>query len=225
MTAVWNNDYTIYKHRPGYGALTFSEVFQDEYEFEAKVLSIGSDDENLHELYRILAQKYAWATTRYMMEEAFILSIRRELEITWPVYLKQKAIMDQLYTLNIEEIQRQMTRTVAGSRENEATGTSVAESEDSDTSLNNVVNANNAPVVNADTVAIKNKSNTQTSNVGSSTSSGSQTNTNEGRENYNDEVIELGNKLEAINNQYEATSRDYLQQIYKKMDPLFRVIL
>jgi hypothetical protein len=71
--------------------------------------------------------------------------------------------------------------------------------------LNNTVNANNSPVVNADTVAITNKSNIQTSN--------------------NNQVQVLSGKIDALFKQYELINADYLQEIYRKVDPLFRVIL
>lgn len=71
--------------------------------------------------------------------------------------------------------------------------------------LQNTVNANNSPVVNADTVAISNKSNSQTST--------------------NNDVQILSGKIEALIKQYELVNIDYLQEIYRKVDPLFRVIL
>lgn len=122
-----------------------------------------------------------------------------------------------------------------------------------DSALENVVNANTGPVVNADTIAVKDKSNIQTSNInkrdrdssvvgevlgidkttivgsnigGSDTTSGADIDEmssfdSEGLERYK----QLGNDLEALTTKYEAIRRDYLAQIYRKMDPLFRVIL
>lgn len=38
-------------------------------------------------------------------------------------------------------------------------------------------------------------------------------------------LLQLGNELEAIKSKYGAVSRNYQNQIYKALDPLFRVIL
>jgi len=136
-----------------------------------------------------------------MDEVAFILALKRELQITWPSYLKRKDLMDQIYILQIADLQMQI-QTI---RDSSTTS--------SGSNLNNLVTANNSPVVNADTVAINNKSNAQNSNKSS--------NTVEISENYQ----QLANKLESLLRQYDVVNTDYLQEIYRKVDPLFRVIL
>jgi hypothetical protein len=178
-------NYTIYDYFNEEEPLYFSEVFADAAEFVEKVQEVGGDSENLEELYYILANKYSWARTRYMDEVPLIISIKRELAITWPVYLKRKEIITEIYALQIEDLQLQI--------------------KNNSKNLSNTVSANNSPVVNADTVPISNKSNLQVSNIGS-----------------NDTLI---GKLDALLRQYDAIKNDYLQEIYDKMDPLFRTIL
>ena len=170
-----------YCHQPLY----FNEVFTSAEEFATKVSSIGTDSSSLEDLYYLLANKYNWSRTRYMDEVAFILAIKRELQISWPAYLKRKDLMDDIYLLQVADLRIQM--------------------ENINKNLNNTVNANNSPVVNADTVAITNKSNIQTSN--------------------NNQVQVLSGKIDALFKQYELINADYLQEIYRKVDPLFRVIL
>lgn len=179
-----------------------------------------------------------------MMEEAFILALRRELDITWSIYLKQKDIMDEVHNLSTSELMNQLETIREGSRQSDSSGSNVGSTTDtgtsstsgsgSDQNLQNEVNANNSPVTNASTVPIANKSNRQVSNRGSNTNTTSSTanqsgsNTLDTESNVNDEYIEqvtqLGNKLEALNKQYEVVSRDYLNQIYRKTDGLFKVI-
>ena len=136
-----------------------------------------------------------------MDEVAFILALKRELQITWPSYLKRKDLMDQIYLLQLADLQMQI-ETIRTSDNNSA-----------GSNLNNVVNANNSPVTNANTVAINNKSNIQSSNINSNSSDAS--------ENY----TQLANKMESLLRQYDVINTDYLQEIYRKVDPLFRVIL
>lgn len=165
--------------------LYFNEVFYDATDFVDKVESVGTDTTNLADLYYLLANKYAWSRTRYMDALPFILALKRELQISWPAYLKRKDLMDDIYQLQLTDLRIQM--------------------ENISSNLQNTVNANNSPVVNADTVAISNKSNSQTS--------------------VNNDVQILSGKIEAIIKQYELVNIDYLQEIYRKVDPLFRVIL
>ena len=236
--------YSIFNPYPDYTALTWSEVFSDGDEFAWKVQSVGGDSSRLDELYTILANKYAASTTRYMMEEAFVLALRRELDLAWSIYLKQKDIMDEVYNLSTSELMKQLETIRESSRETESdarnvgsttdTGSSTTNGSGSDTGLQNEVNANNSPVTNASTVPIANKSNRQVSNRGSNTNTSTSTanqngsNTLDTESKVNDEYIEqvsqLGNKLEALNKQYEIVSRDYLNQIYRKTDGLFKVI-
>lgn len=181
--------------------LFWNEIFPTVDDFISKVVSIGSDALEIGDLYYLLVNKYAWSETRYMDEVAFILALKRELQITWPSYLKRKDLMDQIYILQIADLQMQI-QTI---RDSSTTS--------SGSNLNNLVTANNSPVVNADTVAINNKSNAQNSNKSS--------NTVEISENYQ----QLANKLESLLRQYDVVNTDYLQEIYRKVDPLFRVIL
>lgn len=67
--------------------------------------------------------------------------------------------------------------------------------------LRNLIDTHDDPIANADTVAIDDLSTQQ--------------------ENIN---IKIG-KLAALKEKYNAMNRDYLMDIYKKMDPLFRQIL
>lgn len=168
-----------------YASLYFNEIFADSTEFVAKVETVGTDSTNLADLYILLANKYAWSKTRYMDEVPFILALKRELQISWPAYLKRKSLMDDIYLLQLTDLRTQM--------------------ENISSNLQNTVNANNSPVVNADTVAISNKSNSQTST--------------------NNDMQILGGKIEALIKQYEVVNTDYLKEIYRKVDPLFRVIL
>ena len=115
----------------------FLDVFPDSETFEIKIESVGSDTEHLEELYTILLNKYAYAKTRYTTEEPFILAIRRELQLEWPLYLKQKALMSQMLDLDIASIMK------------------------SGSSLTNVVQTNDAPVVDADSVPISDLSTMQ----------------------------------------------------------------
>lgn len=237
--------YLIYDEDPGYAPLMFSEAFVSSQDFVDKIISIAGSSTDLDILYRILANKYAYSTTRYTMEEAFVLAIKRELEITWPVYLKQKSIMSTIYSLTTDELMTKMETLrntiaageIAGTDGNtqtndlEMSGTIT----DAGDTLQNIVNANNSPVTNAATIAIANKSNVQTAGKNSSTNTTLNKNTGtvlnasttaQTSSGTNEETMKmLTNKLDAVISQYEASSRDYLEQIYRKTDALFRVIL
>lgn len=195
------NTWTIYPHSYCPEALFFNEVFADATEFAAKVVSVGTDTVSLDSLYYILANKYAWSRTRYMDEVAFILAIKRELQITWPSYLKRKDLMDDIYLLQLADLQLQ----IQTMRDTDTTNVN--------TNINNTVNANNSPVTNASTVAITNKSNIQIANTGSDESY------------FNENYKQLSNKLNSLLSQYDVINSDYLIEIYRKVDPLFRVIL
>lgn len=62
--------------------LYFNEVFANATDFVNKVESVGTDTTSLADLYYLLANKYAWSRTRYMDEVAFILALKRELQIS-----------------------------------------------------------------------------------------------------------------------------------------------
>ena len=194
-------DYVTYCNGYCTHPLYWNEIFTSVTDFTEKVEIIGTDSSELSDLYYLLVNKYAWSGTRYMDEVAFILALKRELQITWPSYLKRKDLMDQIYLLQLADLQMQI-ETIRTSDNNSA-----------GSNLNNVVNANNSPVTNANTVAINNKSNIQSSNINSNSSDAS--------ENY----TQLANKMESLLRQYDVINTDYLQEIYRKVDPLFRVIL
>lgn len=83
--------YSIYPNIPRWLVpLSWSEVFPNVEDFVAKMVEVGGYSDNLEELYIILANKYAVATTRYVIEEPFILALRRELMTAWPTYVAQK---------------------------------------------------------------------------------------------------------------------------------------
>lgn len=95
----------VYRNMSRYiTTLKWSDCFEDATDFETKVVSIGTDSENLDVLYEILYNKYHHASTRYMEVESFVLGLRRELQIKWPLYLKQKSILDQLMALTVDDI-------------------------------------------------------------------------------------------------------------------------
>lgn len=240
--------FSIYDDSMEYGPLSFSEVFWDEQSFNDKVRVIGGDTD-LTGLYDILALKYATATTRYYMEEAFILAIRRELAVAWPAYKKQKAVQDLIYNLSSDELVLQLEIIKAGNRQSENdeeyrnTNMRVDTNEVNSTVentgdvLTNTVNASNSPIVDASTVAIKNKSNQQsnvnqnTKNETTGTTSSQSNDANDGvRTNKVDDIYQenfrqIGNKLAALNEQYANIMRDYQKTIYRKTDQLFKVIL
>ena len=109
--------------------------------------------------------------------------------------------MDDIYLLQLADLQMQV-ETLRNSN-----------STNSGSNLNNTVNANNSPVTNANTAAITNKSNAQISNINQDVADTEET------------YKQLSNKLESLLRQYDVINSDYLQEIYRKVDPLFRVIL
>lgn len=109
--------------------------------------------------------------------------------------------MDDIYLLQLADLQLQ----IQTMRDTDTTNVN--------TNINNTVNANNSPVTNASTVAITNKSNIQIANTGSDESY------------FNENYKQLSNKLNSLLSQYDVINSDYLIEIYRKVDPLFRVIL
>ena len=75
-----NTIYPTFWHESS--SLFFNEIFADATEFVDKVESIGTDTENLADLYYLLVNKYGWSRTRYMYEVPFILALKRELQIS-----------------------------------------------------------------------------------------------------------------------------------------------
>lgn len=250
---MWNRYNDLIYNTSNYGSFNWGDIFQDSEEFINKIKEVGGDKDNLDELYEILSIKYFSATTRYNVEEAFIVAIRRELFTAWPMYLAQKKIVTDMIELDMEKLRteietiRETERIDTAISEGNTTGNTTGSDNRTDTGeqdtvnkdLSNVVNANTSPIVNADTIAIKDKSNIQTSDnkSGKVTSTNESIGTNnittstalEDNSTFDSQGLErykqLGNDLEALTTKYEAIRRDYLAQIYRKMDPLFRVIL
>jgi len=104
-------------------------------------VSVGGDTTHLTELYELMELKYMYAKTRYVLEDAFIRGIKRELMIVWPIYIKQKELITSMMDLEIEEIRKVSSN------------------------LSNTVNTNDSPVVDADKIAISDLSTSQTSNL------------------------------------------------------------
>ena len=253
MSSMWNKYDDLIYNTYNYGSFHWDEIFKDSEEFKHKMKEVGGDKDNLDELYEILSIKYFSATTRYNVEEAFLAAIRRELFIAWPMYLEQKRIVKDMIDMDMEKLRTEMETireterldntgseaTTTGSTIGSDSKTDTVEQDTSDKDLTNVVNANTSPIVNADTIAIKDKSNIQTSGNKTGTmsittdSSGTNdvsVNTNlQDNSTYESEGLErykqLSNDLVVLTDKYEAIRRDYLAQIYRKMDPLFRVII
>lgn len=192
--------------------LRFNFVFPNRDKFIELVEEVGGDTK-MGELYDILVLKYAYSETRYLQIEPFILGIKRKLNIAWPLYLEQKKIIDDLKELELKDLMQEYVEIYKSDVE------SLEESETSLTNLQNMVDSNNAPIVNADTVPIKNKSNRQTSDQGSGDSIGINSSSRD------DERIKHLNAMNALNAKYEKVDRDYLNNIYVKMDSLFKVLL
>ena len=157
---------TIYNQDPCWvEPLKFSDIFPDAETFESLVQKISSDQTHLKELYEILALRYSGATTRYMTLEPFVLALKSVLFIEWDLYLTQRSLIQNLKSIEIDDVMKLVKETTSETREQE--GSSETNLKD----LQNEVNANNSPIVDADTIAIKkNKSNRQISNIGSNDS-------------------------------------------------------
>lgn len=94
-----------------FDTLKFSDIFPDKEAFKSKmqdtVTSLNDKLEPINELYDILYLRYHSSNTRYTAELPFIMSLKRELVVQWPIYIQQKALMNEMMTIEIEEIQRQ----------------------------------------------------------------------------------------------------------------------
>jgi len=121
--------------------LEWQVMFTDSTQFIEKVVSIGGDTTHLDDLFALLEMRYMYAKTRYIEEEAFILGLQRELYLYWPIYLKQKEVMDQVFALTLEDVMRVSHN------------------------LTNIVNTNDGSAVDADTLAIEDLSTTQTNSL------------------------------------------------------------
>ena len=99
------------KPKTWFDTLKWEDIFHDKQSFIDKMNDLESSVNNklepLEELYDILYLKYHSSYTRYTSELPFIMSIKREMMISWPIYIQQKSLMDDMMEMEIEEIQRQ----------------------------------------------------------------------------------------------------------------------
>ena len=208
MTYDISNLFSTYNDRP----LLFSEVFTDYIDFQGKLVSVGGL-EDLSELYRLLALRYSFATTMYVIEEPFIMAIKRKLEYEWPTYITRKTLYEQMRNIEISKVMNQNTRSI----NKEVTGTSTRDYNSNN--LQNQVQTNDTPVTNADTVPIKDLSTMQINNK----LAGDDANTFNNQDVITDSLD--GNELEAILVKYEAMNKNLLDTLYARLDVLFRAIL
>lgn len=190
---------TFYDSKVFFDTLLWSDVFKGPEDFISKIGSVGGIDDavKLTELYEILALKYVRAHTRYTDEFAFIMAIKRELQVVWPMYLQQKALIKEVMELSIDRIRKSYERTIEGS------GTRKG--------LINIVENMDEPITEASKVPIDNLSTSQSSNKAEVAD-------------LNRESL-MANELDSIMNKYRAVQQDYVSRIYAKTDELFRVIL
>lgn len=190
---------TFYDSKVFFDTLLWSDVFEGPEDFILKIGSVGGIDDvdKLTELYEILALKYVRAHTRYTDEFAFIMAIKRELQVVWPMYLQQKALIKEVMDLSIDRIRKSYERTIEGS------GTRKG--------LINIVENMDEPITEASQVPIDNLSTSQSSNKAEVAD-------------LNRESL-MANELDSIMNKYRAVQQDYVSRIYAKTDELFRVIL
>ncbi len=164
--------------------LNWSDVFTGPEDFESQMIAIEptgvagiTASASLEELYFVLAMKYYASQLRYQTPEAFIIAIKRELQVEFKYYIEKKSLADELIALTDDEIEVQRTQ------------------------LRNLVDTHDEPIANADTVAWDDLSTEQ------------------------ENVLQKINKLDAKKRKYNAMKADYVQNIYKKCDGLFRQIL
>lgn len=192
--------------------LTFSDIFHDKYEFAFKVQEVGGVTE-LDTLYNILAMRYFTSTTMYMIEEPFIMGIKRKLNSAYPAYLRKKEMYQEILNLEIADIMRQSKRTNQGS----STGSSTVEANSNN--IRNEVENMDTPVTNADTIAVKDLSTKQTSDR-LEADNGTEFNNQDNFE----ETVDT-NRLDAIMRKFEAIDQNLVAPIYSAIDPLFKGIL
>lgn len=99
------------KSKPWFDTLKWGDIFPTKEVFIEKMTDIGSSLnvklEPLDELYDILYMKYHSSNTRYTSELPFIMSIKREMAVLFPIFIQQKALMEEMMEMEITEIQRQ----------------------------------------------------------------------------------------------------------------------
>ena len=124
----------LYKDRVYFETLRWDDIFTSSDQFFADVVSIGSvtTEADMKELYEILALKYVGAHTRYTDAFSFIMALKRELYVSYPMFLEQRTLLNDMMALDIAEVMK-------------ATST-----------LRNLVNNPTDPVANADSVPISN---------------------------------------------------------------------
>ena len=124
----------LYKDRIFFETLKWDDIFVSSDDFFAKVVSIGSvvTEADMKELYELLALKYVGAHTRYTDEFSFIMALKRELYIFYPLFIQQRTLLNDMMALDIADIMK------------------------SSQQLRNLVNNPTDPVANADTVPINN---------------------------------------------------------------------
>lgn len=124
----------LYKDRVYFDTLRWDDIFTSSDQFFADVVSIGSvtREADMKELYEILALKYVGAHTRYTDAFSFIMALKRELYVMYPLFLMQRDLVNDMMQLEIEKIMK------------------------SSQQLRNLVNNPTDPVANADTVPINN---------------------------------------------------------------------
>jgi len=174
----------FYDGKPFTAPLNWDDVFTGLEDFESQMIAIEPSgvagitaSASLEELYFILALKYYASQLRYLTPEAFIISIKRELQVEFKQYLQKKDLMDEMIALTDTEIEIQRIQ------------------------LRNLVDTHDEPIANSDTVAFDDLSTEQ------------------------ENVLQKINKLDAKKRKYNAMKADYVQNIYKKCDGLFRQIL
>lgn len=98
----------LYDDKFYFETLKFDDVFKSDDEFFEKVVSINNinSEADIKELYNILTMKYVGASTRYTDEFSFIMALKRELYVSYPLYLKQKELLNDMMTLEISEIMK-----------------------------------------------------------------------------------------------------------------------
>lgn len=129
----------LYKEKVFFETLRWDDIFVSSEKFYEKVVSVGSvtAEADMKELYEILALKYVGAHTRYTDEFSFIMALKRELYVSYPMFLEQRVLLNEMMTMDIAEIMK------------------------SSQQLRNLVNNPIDPVANASTVPISDLSSEQ----------------------------------------------------------------
>ena len=124
----------LYKDRVYFETLRWDDIFISDADFFTKVVSIGSvvAEADMKELYDILCLKYVGAHTRYTDEFSFIMGLKRELYVSYPMFLEQRTLLNDMMALDIAEVMK------------------------ASSTLRNLVNNPTDPVANADSVPINN---------------------------------------------------------------------